>query len=385
MTLPTVSEYVNLFLDGAQRRLGVAIDRTEGSAWDKIAHGFASALRRSDLVAVRTVSKAFLDGCQGVDLDDYCAKRGPVRRLKASKARARFSILRDVLTGGAGTIYEGTEIRVPYKSKSYVYVVKSSVNVAASSYGVLVDVEAVTAGSEYNVGSVASGVAKFTGEPSPIFDSNLTVSVGVVAGGSNDEKDEQLRYRQRLYEQARERATEAAIAYGAMSVGGVKHVVPVVYSDPNLGSKGLVYIADELWNSNDVMAEEVTSALESWRAFGPSLPVRLISTTSLSVSATVKMSRRLSAYNQASLRLLFERQVAKFFAEKPDPYSYDLNLLAGFVARAHDEVSRVVIHSPVSDVASPLTPAAIEYSGLPTVLTRYNAPQENVTIQLEGT
>jgi hypothetical protein len=170
-----------------------------------------------------------------------------------------------------------------------------------------------------------------------------------------------------------------------MYVGGVKHVVPVVYSDPNLGSKGLVYIADELWNSNDVMAEEVTSALESWRAFGPSLPVRLISTTSLSVSATVKMSRRLSAYNQASLRLLFERQVAKFFAEKPDPYSYDLNLLAGFVARAHDEVSRVVIHSPVSDVASPLTPAAIEYSGLPTVLTRYNAPQENVTIQLEGT
>jgi uncharacterized phage protein gp47/JayE len=384
-TLPTTNVYVTAFINAVERNLGRAIDASEGSTWDKLAGGIASMMRRSDAAVVRMFDKHILDRAIGDDLDTYCRQRGPVRRFPPSKARGRMVMFRDSVANGGGLIEAGTEFRVAYKGRSVIFEVAYDHVVSSSAPSVTLAVEAQTAGSDSNVGLIVNGYEiKATGLPSAIYDSNFYPVNMTVSGGSDTEKDELLRQRQRLYEQSRQKGTRAAIAYGAMLVPGVKHVVLASYDDPNMGARGVVYVGDENWQSSTEMQNEVAQMLEEWRVFGPSLNVYGTEQSNVEIQATVRMARELSRYNQASLRLALERKAVAYFAERIDPFSYDLTLLSGALAASNNEISGVSLTFPVSAIPSPLTREAIELSGFPSPLTAYRTEQVYTQFTIQG-
>lgn len=382
---PRASELHGHFLSALQVSLGRKVDVRPLSRWNTLGAGIAQIGVRDNLVAVRAHAAAFLDTAEDTDLDTYCARRGPVVRHAAAKAKGSYVLTRATAGGGAGTIYAGTEIRVPKAEdgRSYRFLATVDRSILSSALTVEIPCEAVDAGEASNVGTVTGGLA-LTGTPGPLFDTTLLPSSITVAGGYDVETDPELRERQRVYEQGRQKATMAAVIFGCLLVPQVKHVVAVNVRDPHLGSFCRVYIGDVNWESTETMLDDVATLLEAWRGMGPSCTVAAMTQSDVTVTATLRMARPIAFYDVNKVRAAAVKAVRDYFDARIDPYAYELAMIQGRLARVHDEVSSVTLASPVASATSPISPSAFAIGGLPSTLTRYRAPAENITIDVEG-
>jgi len=382
---PRASELHGHFLDALQVSLGRKVDVRPLSRWNTLGAAIAQIGVRDNLVAVRAHDAAFLDTAEDEDLDTYCARRGPVRRHAAAKALGSYTLTRATAGAGAGTIYAGTEIRVPKAAdgRSYRFVSTADRSILGSALTIEIPCEAVDAGEASNVGTVTGGLA-LTGVPAALFDTTLLPTAITVAGGYDEEVDAELRERQRLWEQGRQKATMAAVIFGALLVPQVKHVVAVNARDRHLGSFCRVYIGDVNWESTTTMVDAVATSLESWRGMGPSCGVGSMTQSDVTVTATLTMARPIAFYDVNKVKAAAIKAVRDYFDARIDPYAYDVAMLQGRLARVHDEVASVTLTSPASSATSPISPSAFAAGGLPNSLTRYRALTEAITINVEG-
>jgi hypothetical protein len=381
---PRASELTAEFLQVAQTKGGLRINTRNLSVWSVLGAGMAQMAVRTNLLAVEKFDDATLERASGTGLDEYCSARGPVRRFDPRKSRGPMTFARPTTGAGGGDVTAGTEIRVPFNGKSYVFTVREDTAIKSSELTVTVDVEAQQPGAASNVGTVSAALA-LTGLPAPLFDTTLAPTSVTVAGGADGEEDAELRTRQRLYERGKRGGVAAAVAYGALSVNGVKHVVLAHMRDPHRGVLSAVYVGDVNWQSTQDMRDEVAVSLEDWRAWGPSTDVRGIAQSDVPVSATMQMLQPIAFYDINGLRTAGVQAVVDYFERRKDPYAYDLSMLKGRLARVNDEVSSVVLAAPLVGVPSPLTPSALKIAGrLPSTLTRYRTSRSLVTVDVEG-
>jgi hypothetical protein len=295
-----------------------------------------------------------------------------------------MTFARATFAAGAGEVTAGTEIRVPYNGKSYVFVVRENTPIASTELSIAVDVDAQQAGAASNVGTVSSALA-LTGNPAPLFDPTLLPTSVTVAGGADGEDDPELRTRQRLYERGKRGGLAASVAYGALSVNGVKHVVLATMRDPHRGVLSAVYVGDINWDSTQSLRDDVAVALEDWRAWGASSDVRGIAQTDVPIIATMQMIEPIAFYDVNALRTAGVQACVDYFDRRKDPYAYDLSMLKGRIARVNDEVASVVLAAPTAGVSSPLSPSELKTTGrLPSVLTRYRTKRSIITVDVEG-
>ncbi len=384
--LPPASSLHGYYIEALRARLGArGIDTRNLSRFSVIGSGLAAMGVRSNKAVVETFDDQILDRASGIGLEEYCAARGPVVRFAASKSRGVATFARLTGAAGAGDIPIGTEIRIPHSGKSIVAVVRATRAIASSALTVSsVEIEAQNAGEDGNVGTIAAGLA-LTGIPGALFDSTLLPTSVTLAGGAAEETDAEMRERQRLWERARQRCTASAVAFAARLVNGVKHVVLADVFDPHLGGWANIYVGDVSWASTSTLRQEVAVRLEGWRGMGAALNVRALAQADVIVNARLTMARPIAFYDILALREAGIVEAINFFDKRVDPYQYDTTILAGRLARVHDEVAKVTLISPTASVESPISPTKFRELGyLPATLTRYRTSRSLVTVDIEG-
>lgn len=384
--LPRASDLHGHYIERVRSDLGAGgVDTRNLSRFSVVGAGLAQMGVRSNKLVVEVFDEQILDRCNEAKLDAYCAGRGPVRRFAAAKARGVATFTRSVVTAGSGEIPVGTEIRIPYDGRSYVFVVRATKAVASTGLTVNVDLEAQATGAASNIGSVSAGMA-LTGLPAALWDATMLPTFVNVAGGADDESDEEMRERQRLWERSRQRCTASAIMFAARLVNGVKHVVLADVFDPHLGGWANLYIGDINWASTSTLRQEVAVSLEGWRGTGAALNVRGLAQSNVTVSARLHMARPIAFYDVLALREAGIVAALRFFDKRIDAYQYDTAILKSRLAHVHDEVAGVTLLSPTGDgEPSPISPTKFKELGyLPSTLIRFRTTRSLVTVDIEG-
>jgi uncharacterized phage protein gp47/JayE len=379
MPMPTPIEYVSLFLDDLKGRLGSKVDTNEGSRWDALAGGFAQMFARANLAQAQAFDAHVRERATGKDLDDYCSTHGPIRRLGSNKSHGFVAYHRASAAFGDTELAAGFQVRVPFEGKSYTFEVTTRTPVPAGETDITTRIQAVLDGADSNVGLVTDGVVNVVPADDP-----LLLPAGVsVSGGTPPETDDELRERQRLYEEGREGATRAAIALGALNVPGCKKVVLALADDSHLGARGVIYVGDRDWNTSDTLIEQVAASLEQYRPLG-SLQVLGMQNSDVSIVAELEMQRPITAYDPNALRAAAVRNVLDYFDRRGAPYEYTVQSIGGRLERAHDEVLHANVALPSAGVVNPLSPTALALSGFPAVLTRYRTKASLITLEIKG-
>lgn len=378
---PKVLDYVTVFLDELQRKLGSKVDTNEGSRWDALAGGFGRMFVRSNQMQVAMFDAHERERAKGPDLDAYCERRGPIRRFGAQKSRGFVRWTRATSAFGATSIPAGHKIRAPYSGRPVVFEVLYTRSVGVSELNPEAYVQAVTPGSDGNVGTIsAPGVVA---NIDTLDDTSLLPTFLQVAQGCAEELDDELLVRQRLYEEGRERGTRPAVALGALMVNGVKHVVVAARDDNHYGGQGCVYVGDRDWQSTDLMVSDVYASLESWRGM-QSIAVRKMTSSDVSIVADVDMADAITKYNIEEIRATAVRKVLEYFDNRKTPYEYSPASIGGRIERAHDDIMRVTVTSPASAVPNPFTPSQLVITGFPALLTRYRTSASLITLNFRS-
>lgn len=212
-----------------------------------------------------SISKLFIDGAEGEDLDRLAWDKYQLTRKGASPARTTLTLQRPNTTNGAGDIGIGTKVGT---LGGIEYVTTQIATFGSSTTQTTVRVRATQAGKASQVAE--NTIAKFA-NPQQLFDPTiLIVSHPASAGGEEVEDDDTFKARIRNFWRAARRGTLGAIEFGALTVPGVVSAQASEALDTNGRPARIVnlYIADSSGVASDALADEVDVALEEYRAGG---------------------------------------------------------------------------------------------------------------------
>lgn len=381
MSLPRTIDYVTIFLNSLKGSLGSKVDTNEGSRWDALGGGLGQMFVRANKLQIEHFDAHTRERAKGQDLDDYCRNHGPIRRFGAKKSWGSATFARATATFGATSVPVGHQVRIPFEGRSVIVKVTAARPLGVGELSVTAPVEAITEGPDANVGNVTAGLANV----SPLEDTTVLPTAVFVSGGSAEENDDELLVRQRLYEEGRQRATDAAIALGALMVNGVKHVVVAKYEDTTgrRGGQGAIYVGDRDWVSTPEMLSAVAASIEKYRGM-QAVTVLGMTNSDVTITATITMMRPVTSYDLEAIRTAAVARVLEYFNNRKATHEYSTTSIAGRIERAHDEILTVALSAPVSSVANPLAPSALALAGFPATLTRYHTKASLINLTIKG-
>lgn len=206
-----------------------------------------------------------LDGAERDDLDRYAYDRYNLARKGASGARTYVVISRTSTAAGAGSVPIGTRVAT---DTGIEYETTTIAAFGSSDFASRANVRAAQAGKQTQAGALA--IKRFS-QPSNLFDRTLTcTNPEAAAGGEDAESDDLFKARIRDFWRTARRGILAAIEFGAKTVPGVVSAM-ALEGLTNGGQPARVvnlYIADSSGVSSTVLASEVVSALDEYRAAG---------------------------------------------------------------------------------------------------------------------
>lgn len=213
-----------------------------------------------------SVSRLFLDGARGTDLDRLAFDRYTELRKGASAALGQVAFTRPGIAAGGGVIAIGTKL----KSRTGVeYITTTSATFGALDIGpVFANVRAVQAGKITQVG--ANAITQFS-SPGDLWDRTLQVNnPETTAGGEDAEDDDTFINRVRKFWTTARRGILAAIEQGALSVPGVVSAMAIEATTTGGQPARVVnlYIADSSGVASQALAQQVALALNDYRAGG---------------------------------------------------------------------------------------------------------------------
>lgn len=314
------------------------------------------------------VAATFLDGAQGDDLTLLAADHWAIVRREATKSVATVTFNRASADATSQTIAIGSTVATAVDSQGndVRFVTTSAAVWAISENGTkTVNVEAVNAGVSGNLSS-ANLITRLISSPPAGGTYTITAST-LPAGGSEEESDEELRDRVRLYPSTLRRGTIAALEYGAKQTEGVS----VAKANAIQDSSGLVtvYVSDASGNStgdtvavgptvtdDGSMTKKVAIELYDWACAGALVNVTggAVQTVNIEVEIAVKLGvdvNQLIADIQASV----EARVSKL---NIGDTLYLSDIVSAVKAVDPDNIVNVEVASPVVDTV-PTTPGHI--------------------------
>lgn len=237
-----------------------------------------------------SVSRLFLDGADGDDLDRLVFDRYGITRKGASAALGAVQFSRAAFTAGAGSLPIGTLLQALNATQ---YITTTVASFGPTSLSSSANVRAVQAGKVPQVGTNA--IVTFA-KPNTIFDPNITLTNPLpTAGGEDVESDDVLRSRARNFWNTARRGILAAIVQGATSVPGVvsAQAVEALNAVGQPARLVILYIADSTGVASLQLAQLVSTSLNDYRAAGiyvsviPSIPLMVNIVLSLLFQAGV--------------------------------------------------------------------------------------------------
>lgn len=235
-------------------------DFSEGSNLDALAGANAVLADETNRIALNYYRSHLLDFAEGTDLDTLALDRFGLERNTASSSVGTVTWTEgsaSSYTIPAGTVLEGTG------PDGATFSATTTV-AAVSDAGRPIPVQAVSTGRATNVpaGSLTAPSSAFTADPT------ATVTLASrMAGGADDEKDEQFRARLRLYYNTLSEATRSAVIRAVTSVPGVYYAIPSMLYNSD-GSFVFVYVADADGAGNSALVSLAQTALDSTIALG---------------------------------------------------------------------------------------------------------------------
>lgn len=249
------------------------------------------------------IAATFLDGAQGDDLTLLAADHWAIQRNAATKSVATVTFTRAGADATSQTIPIGSTVAtaVDSQGKDIRYVTTTAAVWAISeNSSKTVSVEAVVAGVSGNL-AAANLITRIISTPPAGGTYTITAST-LPAGGAEEESDEDLRDRVRLYPATLRRGTIAALEYGAKQTVGIS----VGKANAVQDSSGLVtvYVSDTSGNStggtvavgpsvvdDGTMTKKVAIELYDWACAGALVNVSggAVQTVNITVAIAVKL------------------------------------------------------------------------------------------------
>lgn len=249
------------------------------------------------------IAATFLDGASGDDLTLLASDHWGITRLAASQSVATVTFNRAGADATATTFPIGTTVSTIRDSQGndVQFLTTTAASWAISTNGArTVNVQAVVAGLAGNL-SATNLITRIVSNPPAGGTYTITGST-LPSGGSEEETDESLRDRVRLYPATLRRGTAAALEYGAKSTTGISVTKATAIQD----TTGLVsvYVSDSSGNSTGTtqtvgpgliddgsMTAKVAIELYDWAAAGALVEVSggVIQTVDVTVALTVRL------------------------------------------------------------------------------------------------
>jgi len=207
--------------------------------------------------------KLFIDSSNSDDLTKLADDRWGIQRQAATAATGTVSFSRATAGAGAGSILAGTVVSTieDETGERQEFTLDVDAVFGGAALGpVTVAATAVDAGRDGNVTDT-----KIINIVDATFDATVTVTnTALFAGGNEEESDDQLRERIRLFPSTLRRGTLDALRFGALQVASVR----VATASEDTSGNVTVFVTDETGTSSAQMVADVIAELEAWRCAG---------------------------------------------------------------------------------------------------------------------
>lgn len=220
-----------------------------------------------------------------------------------------------------------------------------------------IPVTAKVAGAAGNYPQSYAGIASDFQAVDALFDPNLSITQGYIAGGADEGLDAKL-----VRRVARAEALGAygpvddALVAGALQVSGIRHAA--IFDDPSRACSA-VFVADASWAWSLSLSASLLAALQNTdsprEGFGCALASRAIYNRWIHVVATVQVRHPSALADTTLLDAPIRSALLSYFDDRPDFYTWRKAALRGVIARA----SREILTCTSADVRDAITGASL--------------------------
>lgn len=320
----------------------------DGDVTEAQAHGAGAMGDAAIRFTVQAFKETFLDGAKGDALTALVDDHLNIQRQPATNAQATVSFSRT--GGGAGfTLPAGFVVGSEFDSagNTVLFTLDADVTFGAADNGP--HTGSVTAEITGKDGNVAIGTITRFVDTKP--DQLLTcTNAAVAAGGNNEESDEELRVRARLFWQTLRRGTLAALEFGALQVASVR----TVRATENLSTGEVtVVVADSDGASTVQMVSDAEAEIENWRSAG--VTVSVLGGTVLLVNVTGVLVVNDGVDAAALVPLCVDAIEARMRKQRQGELLYNDSIKAAGIGVDPDAIDALVLSLPATDTTPTAT------------------------------
>lgn len=295
--------------------------------------------------AVR-VSTATGDDLEQIARDEYETERLPATRavgtvyLQRATAPTATLIPRGSRFGSSGVAFEATQ----------------DVSAGVGVLRVAVPVQALQEGAQGNIAlsSVSAIVDALPDRTWALYVPTLGDPFDppdVIGGGSEREKDDELRARllDVSPDDTRAPGSLPAIRHGARSVPGVRDVLVI---EPGNGTLAVI-AGDASYALPSAIRRAIELELRKWRAHGVPALVRGFDVRVVTINATVHLARATAQYDTGAIAAAARARIHEYFAAREHPDECFADAIVSALHRAHEDVQHATV--VLSDIAGAFT------------------------------
>lgn len=322
------------------------------------------------------IAATFLDGASGDDLTQLAADHWAIQRRAATRSVGTVTFNRAGADGTIQTFPIGTTVATARDSQGndVQFLTTQAASWAASTNGTrTVNVEAVNAGVVGNL-SGPNLITRIVSTPPAGGTYTITASIQP-AGGSEEETDEELRDRTRLYPTTLRRGTAGALEYGARSVSTIAvakasavqdttGLVTVYVSDASGNSTGTTKEVSPLTTDDGTMTAKVAVELYNWACAGSLVNVSGGAVQNVNITVTIAVKIGVDVTQLITdIQNSVSARVGKLNIGET---LYLSDIITAVKAVDPDNIVNIVVNTPLVDTA-PSTPGSLIRAGVITV------------------
>lgn len=383
--LPTIAELIGAFNDAVRGEQETLANVRTGSVYNHFA-GIGAILFAREASRDRDLFRSiYFDTAEGGSLTRLGEQRFSIERALDSYGTGEAVLARPSAAAGADSIWAGTHIRAASlsgRSTSRVYVVTADTPYGASATSVRVPVRAAEMGSGWAIQATRDDAGLRLVVDDELSDPTWTVQTLTCADGTDFEEATAYRARVRQQRLAARVGYLARILSRLADDGAVNAVgFPSNYTgDDNDYGLNLIYVGDAGFSASEALLRRCRLALASVGVFGTDVQILPMTTSALTVKATVTLWSDPGSFNLPAVTYDLEQALLAHFAGRANAFTYQIDAMDGAMGVANAAVQSVEITTPASGVTltsgSPPT--------FPDALTRYTLAQTGIDLSFQG-
>lgn len=378
LELPTIEELRQAFHNAVRGQKDQFADNHAGAVYDHFA-GIGAILWSWQAQRDKDQFEAiYFDRMTGQELTDYVLVKDGVERIEDTFGEGKISLSRDSVSGGAGTFWKGTRVRVFRNSQSVEYEISKDTICSASETIFEVPIKAILPGEESRID------ASYTNSIITILDSLWDNTWRVIdihcEAGTSFEKAAEFRTRVKIERKKNRVGYRDRIAEVCRDVGAYN----VFLLESDFGGDSLdygvnvAYVGDADYFTTDDLRLRTTVELEKVRVLGADLLILPMQRTLLKFQITLTLWNSLSNINVYEVKRTAISAIIDYFRSSSG-FSYDLDKVSGEIRKIMPEIVKTVSFTLPSSSQS-----ILQNGAFPATLTKYETTENSISVSLVG-